>query len=185
MVFDNDIPNANNKYPTLLAAFLDAHSPDPQISIGDFGNYSEVLQFVPTLNGDGSYALSENGTFGPEKPDWSYGAPDKYSFYSAIQSGAHRLKNGNTFITSGFRGRLFEVTSENEIVWEYWNPYNYNYKLPDGTSAAPFIPYQQFRAWLHPHDHPAFDGRDLVPLSPQPEPFIFKMPPPPPQEGTP
>ncbi len=182
MVFDNDIPNASNKYPTLLAAFLDAHSPDPQIAIRDFGNYSEVLQFVPTTNEDGSYALSENGTFGPEKQDWSYGAPDKYSFYSAIQSGAHRLKNGNTFITSGFRGRFFEVTSEKEIVWEYWNPYNYNYKLPDGTSAAPFIPYQQFRAWLHPHDHPAFDGRNLVPISPQPEPFIFKMPPPPPPE---
>jgi len=183
MVFDNDIPNSTNKFPTLLAAFLDAHSPDPQISIEAFGNYSEVLQFAPTTNEDGSYTLPENGPFGPDRTNWRYSAPDKYSFYSAIQSGAHRMKNGNTFITSGFRGRLFEVTPENEIVWEFWNPYNFNYKLPDGTSAAPFIPYQQFRASFHPYDHPAFKGKELKPIDPQPEPFIFKMPPPPPEEG--
>jgi hypothetical protein len=33
------------------------------------------------------------------------------------------LANGNTLITEGLNGRLFEVTSEGEIVWEYVNPY--------------------------------------------------------------
>jgi hypothetical protein len=184
MVFNNDIPNSNNKYPGLLAAMLEAKSPDPQISIADFGNYSAVYEVAPQTNEDGSYLLPESGPMGPKEPNWSYAAPDRYSFYSAIQSGAHRMKNGNTFITSGFRGRMFEVTPENEIVWEYWNPFNFQYRLPDGNVAAPYIPFQQFRATHYGSDYPAFAGKKLAPVSPQPEPFIFKMPPPPTEQDS-
>jgi hypothetical protein len=38
-------------------------------------------------------------------------------------SNAQRLPNGNTFINEGWFGRLFEVTREGDIVWEYVNPY--------------------------------------------------------------
>ena len=179
MVFNNDIQNSNNKYPGLIAAMFEAKSPDPQISIADFGNYSAVYEVAPQTNEDGSYLLPESGPMGPKEPNWSYAAPDKYSFYSAIQSGAHRMKNGNTFITSGFRGRMFEINPENEIVWEYWNPFNFQYRLPDGNVAAPYIPFQQFRATHYDTDYPAFGGKDLTPLAEQPEPFIFEMPPPP------
>jgi len=34
-----------------------------------------------------------------------------------------RLPNGNTLITESTQGRIFEVTPENEIVWEYYNPH--------------------------------------------------------------
>ena len=38
--------------------------------------------------------------------------------------GAERMPNGNTVICEGgTRGRLFEVTPEGEIVWEYLTPY--------------------------------------------------------------
>jgi len=184
MVFNNDILNSANKYPGLIAAMFAAKSPDPEISIADFGNYSAVYEVVPQTNEDGSYLLPESEPMGPKDPNWSYTAPDKYSFYSAIQSGAHRMKNGNTFVTSGFRGRMFEVTPENEIVWEYWNPFNFQYRLPDGNVAAPYIPFQQFRATHYDTDYPAFSGKKLVPVSPQPEPFIFKMPPPPVQQDS-
>lgn len=43
--------------------------------------------------------------------------------YSSFISGAERLPNGNTLICSGANGRFFEVTSGNEIVWEYVNPF--------------------------------------------------------------
>jgi hypothetical protein len=78
-------------------------------------------------------------------------------------------------------GRIFEVTPEKEIVWEYWNPYNFHYRLPDGTRAQPIGPfmYAQFRATHYPLDHPAFQGKELRPLEQQPEAFVFKMPPPP------
>jgi len=50
---------------------------------------------------------------------WSYSAA---RFYSSNISGAQRLVNGNTLITDGPNGRLFEVTRDSRIVWEYINP---------------------------------------------------------------
>ena len=84
------------------------------------GDYSAVFELVPPTDGAGRYVVSETGPFGPEEPTWSYLAPTKWEFFSSGRSGAHRLANGHTFITSGAQGRFFEVTPEGEIVWEYW-----------------------------------------------------------------
>ena len=52
------------------------------------------------------------------------GLPIKaFSFFSPYISGARRLPNGNTLITEGNFGRIFQVTTEGEVVWEYINPY--------------------------------------------------------------
>ncbi len=48
---------------------------------------------------------------------------DNYKFYSGYISSAQRLPNGNTLITEGADGRLFEVTPQHELVWEYMSPY--------------------------------------------------------------
>jgi len=45
------------------------------------------------------------------------------NFFSPRISNARRLPNGNTLIDEGWFGRFFEVTSEGETVWEYFNPY--------------------------------------------------------------
>lgn len=50
---------------------------------------------------------------------WSYAAPQ---FFSTNISSAQRLPNGNALITEGAPGRMFEVTREGEIVWEYMFP---------------------------------------------------------------
>jgi hypothetical protein len=50
---------------------------------------------------------------------WSYANP---RFFSTNISGAQRLPNGNTLITAGAGGRMFEVTREGAIVWEYMYP---------------------------------------------------------------
>ena len=54
---------------------------------------------------------------------WEYVGTPPESFYSAAISGAQRLPNGNTFICEGGSGRLFEVTPDKEIVWEFRSPY--------------------------------------------------------------
>jgi Arylsulfotransferase (ASST) len=182
IVYNNDIHNPDNKLPSVGAALAKAQSPDPHVSVGDFGNYSSVIEWSLPEIVDGIYKVSEEGGFGPSEPYWEYVAPDKFSFYSPFVSGAQRLKNGNTLITEGVRGRLFEVTTDKEILWEYWNPYNNGYTLPDGSPPQPVGPfiYAQFRSTHFPLDFPAFEGKELNPISPQPEPFIFKMPPPPP-----
>jgi len=52
---------------------------------------------------------------------WKYEAP---GFYGGFLAGQDRMPNGNTVICEGgTRGRLFEVTSEGEVVWEYLTPY--------------------------------------------------------------
>jgi hypothetical protein len=50
---------------------------------------------------------------------WSYTAP---TFFATNISGAQRLPNGNTLVTEGPDGRIFEVTTDGTIVWEYVFP---------------------------------------------------------------
>ncbi len=46
-----------------------------------------------------------------------------WTFSSTFISSARRLANGNTLICEGMHGRIFQVTREGEIVWEYINPH--------------------------------------------------------------
>jgi hypothetical protein len=54
---------------------------------------------------------------------WSYHGEPILGFYSFMVSGCERLPNGNTLITEGATGRLFEITPEHETVWEYVSPW--------------------------------------------------------------
>lgn len=53
---------------------------------------------------------------------WSYQGEPAEEFYSKIAGKCERLPNGNTLITESTNGRVFEVTSEDKIVWEFINP---------------------------------------------------------------
>jgi hypothetical protein len=53
---------------------------------------------------------------------WEYAGSPKDSFHSPNISGAQRLPNGNTLVCEGRPGRLFEVTSDGDVVWEFVNP---------------------------------------------------------------
>lgn len=54
---------------------------------------------------------------------WEYRGQPVLTFFSPHISGAQRLPSGNTLICEGAFGRLFEVTREKEIVWEYISPF--------------------------------------------------------------
>ena len=179
MVYNNVIPHPDSKLPSMWAAMGDVKSPVMEMSIGDVGNYSAVYAWAPEVDGDGNYVIGETDPFGPVDPDWSYTSPDLYSFYSAFISGAQRLENGHTLITEGMRGRIFEIDNNGDIVWEYWTPYKFDHTLPDGSPAQPTGPflYALFRSTLYTDSHPAFNGKEIKPLEPQPETFVFEMPP--------
>jgi hypothetical protein len=53
---------------------------------------------------------------------WEYEKKDQPRFYSDRISGVQRLPNGNTLVCEGSKGRVFEVTQEKNIVWEYVYP---------------------------------------------------------------
>ncbi|HMC00288.1 MAG TPA: aryl-sulfate sulfotransferase [Flavobacteriaceae bacterium] len=139
-------------------------------------DYSAIYEIKPLVDKDGNYILNENKRFGLEEPVWKYIAKDTVSFFGSFVSGAQRLKNGNTFINEGPKGRYFEVTPDGEIVWEYLNPYRGNIHHPDGTPVQPwFFTYSNFRSNFIPADHPAFKDKELKPLDPQPE--VYNLPP--------
>ncbi len=54
---------------------------------------------------------------------WKYQEKRESDFFSPRISNAQRLPNGNTLICEGDFGRIFEVTAEGELVWEFVNPY--------------------------------------------------------------
>lgn len=87
---------------------------------GGASGYGDPSPIAP--NGQGIYARSTSRVLEIDPVTlevvWSYTAPN---FFSTNISGAQRLLNGNTLVTEGAPGRVFEVTPEKAIVWEYMN----------------------------------------------------------------
>jgi outer membrane protein assembly factor BamB len=82
--------------------------------------------------------------------EYSIAGLDAYRFLSHYVSSAQRLPNGNTLITEGADGRLFEVTSDGEIVWEYMNPYFDTGPVERNPKAV--ATNRVFRAYRFPYD---------------------------------
>lgn len=83
--------------------------PDGTMLIFDNGNrrgYSRVLRIDPPT-----------GTI-----LWKYERSPKKSFFSNIRGGSQPLPNGNILITESEKAHVFEIDSNSEVVWEYYNP---------------------------------------------------------------
>jgi hypothetical protein len=90
-------------------------------------------QHMPRMLGNGHILIFDNGKvdnisriieLDPVKKQivWEYKADPPESFFTRTMGGAQRLPNGNTLITESKRGRIFEITREGKIVWEWHNP---------------------------------------------------------------
>lgn len=75
--------------------------------------------------------------------EYSIGGTERYQFFSHYVSSAQRLPNGNTMVTEGADGRIFELTPDDEIVWEYISPF-FGDREP--------ISHRIFRAYRVPYD---------------------------------
>ena len=85
---------------------------------------------------------------------------DLYEEVEADKSAAQRLPNGNTLITESHCGRLFEVTRDGEIVWEFINPHNLAAR--DGLFFSDIFRGYRYRYdWVPQLDQP--DERAIVP----------------------
>jgi outer membrane protein assembly factor BamB len=82
---------------------------------------------------------------------WSYTAP---RFFSTNVSGAQRLVNGNTLITEGAGGRIFEVTRDGAIVWEYLNPLFTGPRSSNDLYRAYRLPYEWIPQLTRPAEKP-------------------------------
>lgn len=124
------------------------------------GEYSSVIVVdVPEFNG-ATYQINEGVAFEPSSYDWRYPEVLDAEFYAQNISGSSRLPNGNTLICEGPEGRIFEVTPDEEIVWEYINAENVYGPVTQGEEPGNNA---VFRANKYGLDYPAFEGRDLTP----------------------
>jgi hypothetical protein len=83
---------------------------------GKWRKWSRVIEFDPKT----------------KKIVWQYRGDEQDPFYSDSRGLAQRLENGNTLISSTQQGRVFEVTPDKEIVWEFYNP-----DIVDGRLRVP------------------------------------------------
>ncbi len=127
---------------------------------------SSIEEIVPPVDSSGSYPLTPGEAFGPAEPVWSYSNGNE--FFSAVFSGVGRLPNGNTLITSGVPGIIFEVTQEGETVWKYVNPIEAAGPLTQGDpiQTIGFGTRRVYRSYRYAPDYPGLAGRDLTPGGP-------------------
>ena len=74
------------------------------------------------------------------------------TFFTPFMGGAQRLRNGNTLITEPAFGRIFEVTKEGKICWEYINPEFADYKGLGAKEIEGYFGYPantMFRAYKY------------------------------------
>jgi uncharacterized protein (UPF0248 family) len=109
-------------------------------------------QHAPTMLGNGNVLIFDNGVhrlddslpysrvieINPATNEivWKYQDKPAWNFFSPRMGNAQRLRNGNTLIDEASFGRLFEVTKDGEIVWEYVNPF-FGRPLFGGPPNAP------------------------------------------------
>ena len=87
------------------------------------------------------------------KTVWEYKGDPPWTFFSPHISGQQRLASGNTLICEGQWGRIFEVSPDMEIVWEYINPHF------DVGGGGAFKGNWVFRSYRYAADSPEIRGR--------------------------
>jgi hypothetical protein len=112
--------------------------------------YSRVVEITPPMDESGRYMRETGQPYEPMELAWEYTAHNPTEFFSYLISSAQRQSNGNTLITEGLVGHIFEVNPAGEIVWDYnlppttWAFKSGRYNLPvfadlDMTQALEFV----------------------------------------------
>ena len=107
-----------------------------------------------------TYRMTDK-VFDPEEPSMVYTHPDSSvrAFSNGVSS-VMLLPNGNLFTFSGRWGYGYEMTPDNEIVWEYIVPLRAGHPVRQGDTLG-ISENLTFRMTRYPVDYGAFDGKDL------------------------
>ncbi|MGW4352416.1 arylsulfotransferase family protein [Nocardia sp. NPDC004582] len=122
-------------------------------------------QHHATPVGDGRILVFDNGTFRTGESvtysrvveidtatgelGWVYQDSPREAFFTPYMGGAQRLPNGNTLITEAAFGRVFEVTADGRICWEYVVPTFTEYPDPGTAQVFPGVSNAIFRAYRY------------------------------------
>lgn len=138
--------------------------------IGVFNNrvgadYSSVGVIEPVWDMySWSYLTNSDDTFLPTGFEFTAVHPeDSTQLWSTGLSSVQFLPNGNQLITSGRFGYTFEMTPDNQIVWEYITPLAGGNPVAQGDTSLMMNSNLTFRMDRYPIDFAAFTGKDLSP----------------------
>ena len=70
---------------------------------------------------------------------WEYHAKPKRSFFTRTRGASQKLSNGNVIVTESDAGRVFEVTPEGDVVWEFVNFNVAEVQKRSGTEQRPSV----------------------------------------------
>ena len=74
---------------------------------------------------------------------WRYAGSAETPFESKVRAAQQRLPNGNTLITESTGGRIFEVTRDGRIVWEFINPIRARHPEKPDQVILPIVSWAQ------------------------------------------
>jgi len=130
--------------------------------------YSSVDEIVPPVDAYGNYSRSTGAAFGPAGLYWTYTNNPATNFYCSDIGGAEREPNGNTLITHGTHGTVFEVTTDGTMVWNYINP-EIVAPLAQGSAIPPDAHMagqwynEVFKVHRYPTNYAGLANKDLTP----------------------
>lgn len=99
-------------------------------------------------------------TFLPLAFELEIQSSEEVQFQSSNMSSMQLLSNGNFLVCSAQRGKVLEMNSDNEIVWEYILPFRNGNPVAQGTLLN-LGDNVLFRAKKFSEDFPAFEGKSL------------------------
>lgn len=125
------------------------------------GNATILEELVPPIDASGNYVLEDGKPFGPTESVWQYKGQVGEMFYAQNISGWTRQPNGNAVVCLGPVGTFLEVTMGGDVVWKYVSPVGINGIVTQGQTP---MNSNTFKISRFAPDHPAFVGRNLVPM---------------------
>jgi hypothetical protein len=108
------------------------------------------------------YKKTPQGTWGPDTVLNTFNHPIAGKLNSPIVSSAQLLPNNNQLILSGNLGYAFELTPNNEVVWEYIVPYKLGIPVAQGTQVTTPNDNLTFRMIRYPVTFSGLIGKDLT-----------------------
>ena len=149
----DDFVERSNRYFGKLAVFNNLAGED----------FSTINVFTPSFDSlSWSYPLSDDMTWGPTAFDLTLTHPVPQKAYSPSVSSVQILPNNNILICSGRTGYGFELTPENEVVWEYVVPLMFGKPISQGDNLMSNSNLT-FRMNRYPITYQGFHDKDLSP----------------------
>jgi hypothetical protein len=128
--------------------------------------FSEVMIISAPTTSPGIYTYEPDSSYGPQTAEFTYSSSEDNDFTSGILSGAVRLPNENLLICDGNSGRLFEINSTNDIVWNYIIPMNNTTGEISSQGDVLESGNSTFRGIKYSTDYEGFIGKDVTPGDP-------------------